>query len=377
VISFVTNQVLFRKGGSRDDVACAPNGICKQNTMRKSLSKHVQRWVNRKLPRSDVQTFSQKNIFILPTGAGVVYGILLVVMLITGINYQNSLIYLVTFLLGAVFVAAMHQTHRNLAGLQLALIQPGEGVAGDDVPFRLRATAGRDEAIAIVISCEDSVLGGAHIRAGTSRDLSLPVPSVFRGYLRPERIRVETRFPFGLLKAWSWVRPASSGIVFPQPVAAPEAVSSEESGDETCQTKPALGNDHADLRPWREGDLSQRVMWKRYARSGHMVVADWEGESGSPQWLDFHAFPGVDYELRLSYLAWLVEERDRSGSRFGLKLPGQLIEPDSGAGHVARCMRALAVWGEERPRDAAAERHGSRQRAVADSDSPEPSRSSV
>lgn len=333
--------------------------------MRKSLSKRVQRWVNRRLPRSDVQTFSQKNIFILPTGAGVVYGILLLVMLITGINYQNSLIYLVTFLLGAVFVAAMHQTHRNLAGLQVALIQPGEGVAGDEVPFRLRATAGRDEAISIVISCEDSMLGAAHIGAGASRDLSLPVPSVFRGYLRPERIRVETRFPFGLLKAWSWIRPASSGIVFPQPVVAPEPASSEESGDQSRQTTPSVGNDHADLRPWREGDLSQRVMWKRYARSGQMVVADWQGESGSPQWLDFNAFPGVDHELRLSYLAWLVEERDRAGSQFGLKLPGQIIEPDTGANHVSRCMRALAVWGEERPRESSPERHGSRQRGVA------------
>lgn len=370
MISFVTNQVLFRKGRNRDDVACGSKGICKQHIMRKRLSKRVQRWVNRRLPRSDTQTFSQKNIFILPTGAGVVYGILLLVMLITGINYQNSLIYLVTFLLGAVFVAAMHQTHRNLAGLQVALIQPGEGVAGDQVSFRFRATAGRDEAIAIVMSCDDSVLGAAHIEAGHSKDLSLPVPSVFRGYLRPERIRVETRFPFGLLKAWSWLRPASSGIVFPQPVAAPEMVSSAESGDETLQTKPSVGNDHADLRPWREGDLSQRVMWKRYARSGHMVVADWEGESGSPQWLDFNAFPGVDYELRLSYLAWLVDERNRSGTRFGLKLPGQIIEPDTGTGHVSRCMRALAVWGEERPRDVVSERFGSRQRPLADSAEP-------
>ena len=85
--------------------------------MRNSLNTRWRRWINRRIPRADSQILSQKNIFILPTAAGVVYGLLLLIMLITGINYQNSLIYLLTFLLGAVFVGAMHQTHRNLSGL--------------------------------------------------------------------------------------------------------------------------------------------------------------------------------------------------------------------------------------------------------------------
>jgi uncharacterized protein (DUF58 family) len=93
-----------------------------------------------------------------------------------------------------------------------------------------------------------------------------------------------------------------------------------------------------------------------------MVVADWEGEQGSPYWLDFNAYPGADHELRLSYLAFLVNERGRSGVRFGLNLPGQIIEPDSGPAHVARCLRVLATWGEERPRDAMAEPHGTRKK---------------
>ncbi|TNE71450.1 MAG: DUF58 domain-containing protein [Gammaproteobacteria bacterium] len=319
-----------------------------------------QRWVNRRIPRSDTQAFQQKNIFILPTGAGVVFGMLLLIMLITGINYQNSLIYLITFLLGAVFVGAMHQTHRNLAGLELTLLRPGEGIAGDDIPFRFRAAAGKDDAVAIVLSVEDSELAPVHVAAGQAVDVSLPIPSAYRGYVRPDRVRIETRFPFGLLKAWSWIRPASAGIAFPRPLQAPDLDSTVTDGTETEQARSREGNDHADLRPWREGDMSQRVMWKRYARSGQMVVADWEGEQGSPHWLDFNAFPGTDHELRLSYLAYLVSERDKKGSRYGLNLPGQMIEPDVGAAHTMRCMRALAVWGEEPPREMSREVHGSR-----------------
>jgi uncharacterized protein (DUF58 family) len=57
-----------------------------------------------------------------------------------------------------------------------------------------------------------------------------------------------------------------------------------------------------------------------------------------------------------------VNERGRSGVRFGLNLPGQIIEPDSGPAHAARCLRVLATWGEERPRDAMAEPHGTRKK---------------
>ena len=71
-------------------------------TMKPTSDGFWQRWVNRRLPRSDCQQFSQKNLFILPTGAGVVFCVLLLIMLITAINYQNSLIYLLTFVLGGI-----------------------------------------------------------------------------------------------------------------------------------------------------------------------------------------------------------------------------------------------------------------------------------
>lgn len=329
--------------------------------MVRQIRSRWQRWVNRRVPRSDTQSFTQKNIFILPSGAGVVFGILLLVMLITGINYQNSLIYLTTFLLGALFVGAMHQTHRNLAGLELTLIHAGEGVAGDDIVFRFRATAASDAA-AIRLSTQSRRHAPVHIPAGQSVDITLSIPSGQRGYLQLDRVRVETRFPFGLLKAWSWIRPATAGLVYPKPLAAPDVAGQAEEGEDSASQQPVAGQDHADLRPWREGDLSQRVMWKRYARTGQLVVADWHGYQSDPQWLDYDAFPGVEGELRLSYLAWLVFDRDRAGSPFGLRLPGQQIEPDAGGSHVKRCLRALAMWGKTPPRDEQPASFGTRSR---------------
>lgn len=320
-----------------------------------------QRWVDRRIPRSDAQRLGQRNIFILPTGAGLVFGVLLLIMLITGINYQNSLIYLLTFLLGTVFVAAMHQTHRNLSGLQITLVQPGEGFAGDDIPFRFRAVSDHQDAIAISLSNGESQLDQQHVLTGESLDMTMLARGVKRGYLRLDKVRVETRFPFGLLKAWSWLRPDTPGIVFPRALTGPEACATYSDGDNLSESRQIEGHDHADIRPWRAGDLSQRVLWKRYARTGDMVIADWEGEQGNPHWLDYEAFPGVEQEIRLGYLTAQVLERSRGNAPFGLRLPGQLIEPDLGQQHTLRCLRALATFGLEPPREGGYAEYGSRR----------------
>ncbi|WP_245749991.1 DUF58 domain-containing protein [Marinobacter zhejiangensis] len=301
------------------------------------------------MPRSDQHQFAQNNIFILPTGMGWLFAALLIVMLLTGINYQNSLIFLLTFFLGVVFVAAMHQTHSNLSGLELTLIHAGEGYVGDSIPFLFRGSAGKHDNLALTVGVEGASQGSRlvmqHVRPESSSDMRLVVTATERGYLLLDRVRIETRFPFGLLRAWSWLRPQTTAIVYPKPLLPPVPVDHGVSGDESGIVTQAPGQDHVEIRPWRQGDLLQRVQWKRFARTGEMAIAEWHGEQGNPDWLDFASFPGVDTELRLSYLTALVLERDKSGEAFGLRLPGQDVEPDGGPAHTQRCLRVLALFG--------------------------------
>ncbi len=319
-----------------------------RSLMKPLADRRWQRWVNRRISPADNRRFDRKTIFILPTGAGVGFGLLLLVMLITGINYQNSLIYLLTFILGAVFTAAMHQTHNNLSGVEMTLLKPGEGFAGEAVPFPVRLQSGH-EALAIELVTGASPAVVLSVPEGELADGTLLVQSRERGYLLPDRIRIETRFPFGLLKAWSWLRPITPGVVFPKPLLPPQPPEGKVEGESAETLHRTQGQDQVELRPWREGDLSARVDWKRYSRNGDMVVADWQGEQGSPQWLDFDSFPWADPELRLSYLTAMVLERDSAGTPYGLRLPGVVIEPDLGTFHRSRCLGALGTWGRQGP----------------------------
>src|SRR5690349_25103785 len=50
---------------------------------------------------------------------------------------------------------------------------------------------------------------------------SLAVPAERRGWLALGRVMLETRFPLGLFRAWSYVEPESRCLVYPRPETSP------------------------------------------------------------------------------------------------------------------------------------------------------------
>ena len=67
------------------------------------------------------QTLTQGNVYILPTRAGWMFGLTLLVLLLASVNYQLNLGYMLTFLLAGSGVVSMHITHGTLRGLTLHL----------------------------------------------------------------------------------------------------------------------------------------------------------------------------------------------------------------------------------------------------------------
>lgn len=58
----------------------------------------------------------RRRIYILPTRGGLAFGGLLLLMLLAGLNYTNSLALFLTFLLTAFALVVMQLCHRNLLG---------------------------------------------------------------------------------------------------------------------------------------------------------------------------------------------------------------------------------------------------------------------
>ncbi|TVP58184.1 MAG: DUF58 domain-containing protein [Halomonadaceae bacterium] len=310
----------------------------------------VQRWIYRRIPPADEVTLDRNTIFVLPTGEGVMFGVLLVICLLTGINYQNSLIYLFTFIMGTVFFGTIMQTFQNLANLRLTVIDVGQAEAGQPVPVTIRVVAlDGSQRPAVSLSFPDQPPVTFSVEGHQGDPVVLALPTRKRGLVNCGDIRIASVFPFGLIRTWSFLRPSRQGVATPRPIPAPAThLAASHDSDQEQGRRFVRGADDTTLRGYREGDSLQRVQWKRYARTGQMVVADWEEPAGDPSWVSWADYPGVDPEMRLSYMADRVEHLCKSELPFGLELPGQTLQPDYSPGHRGRCLRALGTYGHNR-----------------------------
>jgi hypothetical protein len=81
------------------------------------LSARFNAWFDARLPLADHHSTGQRNTYILPTGAGVLFGAVLLVLLLASINYQLNLGYALTFLLAGAALAASRELHDELVSV--------------------------------------------------------------------------------------------------------------------------------------------------------------------------------------------------------------------------------------------------------------------
>lgn len=312
-----------------------------------------QAWWQGRQPVADTHQTTQRNVYIVPTWAGVAFCGTLGVLLLASINEQLSLGYALTFALTGAGLASMHTTHANLRGLQMGLLPP-EGVhAGDEFALELRLHNPGSARFGIAVSAQLDTgatepawvdvpaLGHATVR--------LRVPAVKRGLRSLPRLIVTTRFPLGFFRAWSYWRPASPLWVYPHPEStpAPFPAQAEAGAGEAASTRQAAsGSDFSGVRSYRRGDSMKQILWRKSALALDQGLPLWVRETEAPLandlWLDWRDTPGRDVEARLSRLTAWVLAAERLGQPYGLRLAGQEMAPALGAAHRQACLQALA-----------------------------------
>ena len=297
---------------------------------------------------------TRDRVYILPTRQGYMLLLILLVMLLGSINYANNMAFLLTFLIVGIGHNAMWYTHRNLLGLQ-ATVLPVKPVFAGTAPvlsLRLEETDGRPrEALYLVAGAQTGA--PACVEPGASADLAIALEPRARGIYRLPRQRLSTRYPLGLLEAWTWLTLDTEVLVYPVPIPAASAPLATAAGDgQEATVADARDAIPDEIRDYRPGDAPNRIAWKAVARSGRLFVRDSTAGEAAPTWLDWDGIQGPDPEYRLSVLCHLVLEANASGQPFGLRLPGQRLGPDTGPEHLGHCLRALALFGRPGSRPA-------------------------
>jgi uncharacterized protein (DUF58 family) len=323
-------------------------------TARVDAGRAIQRWLARRTEPTDTLLLTQRNVYILPTRAGVMFAITLVVLLLASVNYQLNLGYLLTFLLAGSAVVSMHLTHATLRGLTLHLRPVAPVFAGEPA------------VLSVVLTSPGTARYGVGLRVGrapASAITWLDVPALgqtqaqvsfvptARGPTAVPMLTVETRFPLGLFRSWTVWRPAARVTVYPaleSPAPALPMQRGSVHGDGAVRTGPSGGGEVGGVRAYRRGDPQQLVAWKKTAKAleagGELVSRDTLAPRRQRLWLDWQACAGLDPEARLSRLAAWTVAAHRAGIDHGLALPEVEIAPAGGDAQRLRCLEALALW---------------------------------
>ncbi len=316
------------------------------NVFRQRVRSRYRAWIDRRIPPARSVTLNQKRIFIFPSRVGVFFGLCLLLMLLTAINYQNNMSYALTFLLTTLFIVAVLHTYANLSGLTIQGVRAQPGFPGQQAVFELLLERRRQRAhYALYLRWPSSSEALVNLIEEDSVRVQLHAPLGARGWYSPGRLLIESRYPLGLLRCWTWIDLDLEALVYPSAVPSTELQGMDSAQPDGSAAMVPGNDDFHGFRPYRPGDSLRQLHWKGLARGQAIQTKQYIAYADRSVWLDWDMFPGVGTEQRLSHLCYWALEFERNREEYGLRLPGVLIEPDSGEKHRGQILKALALYG--------------------------------
>lgn len=301
---------------------------------------------------ADELELEQRRIYLLPTGRGLFVIVTAVVLLLVGINYQLSLAFVVAFLLAGLMQAALLVSYRNLRGLIVRAGRSPRCELGESLVFSVALASPERTRDGVTLTTRAD--GGAKMIAKSSplsvnADATEVVPLAFiaarRGLMPLRRIVLESRAPYGLIRAWSYVHFQWLGVVTPSPETPPPQLPLMAGDNDGAQSRNQhVAHDPDSLRDYAPGDSLKRVAWKQVAKSG-----DWytrTGDSGHRQEIElsWQAATLTDTEARLSRMAaWLLRANNENCA-YELTLPNGHLPLADGAQQFADASLLLAAY---------------------------------
>ncbi len=263
---------------------------------------------------------------------------------------QNSAaVYLLLFVLTAVFLVSIPHTLINLAGVTVTVESVQPAFVGQEVSLPLEIM---NDSRATRHGIELSLLGskGEHQRidyipAHKAARVTLRFPARQRGEHDVGTLCLTSAYPLGFIRFLKKFGPSQTYIVYPEPAGDVRLPSSYlHRRDGRPLTELGEGEDFAGVRDYVHGESQRHIDWKAVARGQPMMTKQFAAEAEGVVYFDFSALHCADVEEELSQLALWVIEAERARRPYGLRLPGTEIPAAIGQPHFHQCLRALSLF---------------------------------
>ncbi len=310
------------------------------------LIQKLQHWLLKRVSKQKNARLSAQNIYILPTREGIIFAVLILIMLSAAINFNNSLIFFITFLLASTAIICMYMTQKNLLYLNFSIghVKPVFCHESIQIPLRIsQDKISQRTRFSIAITLEKQCEMTDVLPHDTTL-LQLKMISQKRGYANIPPFEIATIFPLGLFRAWANIELDSDTLVYPHP--AKNCLYHPETGMEgEGQGEKGRGQDDFDgFKTYQVGESLKHVHWKAYAREQGLLSKIFTGSISHEYWIRWNEFNHHDIEYKLSQICRLLIDAEQRGDRYGLELPLQTIAIDQGYQHQHRCLKAIALF---------------------------------
>lgn len=300
----------------------------------------------------ELQSNLAKNqrIYILPTGFGLAFAVMILVLFFLAAGYGNNLVFLVVFFLISICVTIVYWTNRNVDKTRIEAVQGVSGFAGEGctVQVRIKNKSARvpAESLRCLYTLEKSkslAVDNIVIPPGKTAVLGFQVVYSRRGRQFLPRITLESQFPVGLLRAWKVFQDTAKIVVYPERNGTSQ-FPQEEQGREQLQ----IAGVFRDHRLFQSADPVSRIDWRASARRQELLVKNFEEPQQSALHFTWEQTEHLsDFEARISQLALWVDRAEKSHQVYSLQLGSEFMEAGRGPLHWQRCLEALALLQEE------------------------------
>ncbi|MBT8139825.1 MAG: DUF58 domain-containing protein [Gammaproteobacteria bacterium] len=300
-------------------------------------------WLDRRIPAAHEHHLSHRNIFIFPSRAGLVYAAFIGMLLLVAINFENSAVYALVFLLSGMLVVSILHTFANLSGLQITGRSGESAFAGRHAVFKIILSAQERVHYGVQLSWQEVSTEHVDVEPGAEQRLSMRFRTGPRGICNPGRVKIQTSYPLGLVTAWTWVDLDMHAVVYPYPDKNAGSPAARSAYHESGSREQTGSDDFFGLRAYVPGDSLRSVAWKTYARNDQLASKQFVDYIDNRLWLEWNAAHGSD-EQRLAQLCHWALLAEGGHHEYGLQLPGEQLSPSRGRRHLEELLTRLAMF---------------------------------
>lgn len=300
---------------------------------------------------SSGEALTRRRIYLLPNKSGIIFIITCMLMIGFGLNYENNLVLFIALFALSVLITSVYYSYENLRGLSISYREsPNNIYAGESIyiPLYLNNADSRHNVRELhLMTGEGPDIFIENTPAGHNSQLTCSCPR--RGYFEIPVIKIESLYPLGLIRGFSYCSFDEMVLVYPKPVSC-EYMLQKEAGVpvskiDGIRSTNTHGNDEiSGLKKYTPGDSVNLIDWKQLALGRGLMVKDFSADDAMDMYLTENSIKSSELEEQISMLTYAVTDLTRRNIQFGFKFREIYISPGFGHEHQQRILKQLALY---------------------------------